>query len=35
MLSNLNRFVTPAPHFCGDKFTPAKAGAGMTSIFYI
>jgi len=20
----------PAPRFCGDKFTPAKAGAGMT-----
>jgi hypothetical protein len=21
----------PAPRFCGDKFTPAKAGAGMTN----
>ncbi len=21
----------PAPRFCGDKFTPAKAGAGMTT----
>jgi hypothetical protein len=23
-------FWIPAPRFCGDKFTPAKAGAGMT-----
>jgi hypothetical protein len=22
-------FWIPAPRFCGDKFTPAKAGAGM------
>jgi len=23
-------FWIPAPRFCGDKFTPAEAGAGMT-----
>jgi hypothetical protein len=30
LLPDAGQCWIPAPRFCGDKFTPAKAGAGMT-----